>query len=208
MPGPSAWDQLCADVDRFSSALGRYQAVNVNSGELRTQARSLGQRYFREARPELARANVDQATLDRLGAQFQELLRLANGSNLRTSYRKTLAAIRPLRTQADTQRETRYSAPSTKVVALTAADKEILATLGKLVPSAALSYAQAISDLQGPERDSWRGPAADLREAFRETVDRLAPDADVEAAKGYKLEEGQKGPTIRQKVRHILKARG
>ena len=208
MAGPSAWDQLCGDVDRFSAALVRYRAVNINSAELRAQARLLGQRFFREAKPELAYANVDQPTLDALGAQFQELIRLANGRNLRTSYGKALAAIRPLRTQADTQRELRYTAATPKVVVLTAIEKEILATLGKLVPSAGLSYAQAVSDLQGGERESWRGPAADLREALRESLDHLAPDPDVESAKGYKLEEGQKGPTMRQKVRHILRSRG
>jgi hypothetical protein len=43
---------------------------------------------------------------------------------------------------------------------------------------------------------------------MREALDRLAPDADVEAAEGYKPEKGQSKPTQKQKMRFLLKARG
>jgi hypothetical protein len=47
-----------------------------------------------------------------------------------------------------------------------------------------------------------------LREALRETLDHLAPDEEVKAMPGFTLEKDQKGPTMKQKVRFILKARG
>jgi hypothetical protein len=77
-----------------------------------------------------------------------------------------------------------------------------------LVPTAALSYEQALRDLAASdERVSFRGTANELREALRETVDRLAPDDEVIAAPNFKLESGQTGPTQKQKVRHILRSR-
>lgn len=87
-------------------------------------------------------------------------------------------------------------------------DLQIVGTLQSIVPSAALSYQQAVSDLQGATRLSWRGPATDLREALRETLDYLAPDEDVKAISGYKQEPNTSGPTMKQKVRFVLKNRG
>ncbi|MBS0172012.1 MAG: hypothetical protein JSR62_16820 [Nitrospira sp.] len=87
-------------------------------------------------------------------------------------------------------------------------DSQIVETLQAIVPSAALSYEQATSDIQSNRRLSWRGPATDLREALRETLDHLAPDKDVKATPGYKQDAGTDGPTMKQKVRYILKNRG
>jgi hypothetical protein len=81
-------------------------------------------------------------------------------------------------------------------------------TLDGLVPSAALSYRQAIIDLADDRRISFRGPALELREALRETLDHLAPDDQVMRADWYVQEPKRAGPTMKQKVRFILKARG
>jgi hypothetical protein len=78
----------------------------------------------------------------------------------------------------------------------------------EICPDAAASYTQALRDLVGSDRTSWRGPATDLRETLRETLDKLAPDAEVERMEGYKREANTHGPTMRQKVRYILKSRG
>lgn len=88
------------------------------------------------------------------------------------------------------------------------ADQRIIEHLRTRLPSAALSYQQAVHDLRAPKRHSWRGPATDLREALRETLDHLAPDTEVTAQEGFRLEEGAKGPTMRQKVRFVLRQRG
>jgi hypothetical protein len=87
-------------------------------------------------------------------------------------------------------------------------DALILGTLSSLLPSAARSYEQALADLKVSERLSWRGPATDLREALRETLDHLAPDDEVVEAPGFKLEKETTGPTMKQKVRYILRKRG
>lgn len=51
-----------------------------------------------------------------------------------------------------------------------------------------MAYQQALLDLATPDRLSWRGPATDLREALRETLDVLAPDDEAKAMPGFKLE--------------------
>jgi hypothetical protein len=86
-------------------------------------------------------------------------------------------------------------------------DKKIIQTLYRLVPSAALSFEQALLDRANKDRKSFRGTAAELREALREVIDHFAPDEDVVKAPGFKLEKDRTKPTTRQKMRFILKAR-
>jgi len=62
------------------------------------------------------------------------------------------------------------------------------------LPSAALSYRQALVDISDIRRQSFRGPAAELRAAMREVVDKLAPDEDVMVADGFKLEKDRTEP--------------
>src|SRR5690606_26559968 len=71
----------------------------------------------------------------------------------------------------------------------------------------AMSYEQALIDLRTEDRLSWRGPATDLREALREVLDKLAPDDEVKAAPGFKPEPDARGPTMKQKVRYVLRNR-
>jgi hypothetical protein len=90
---------------------------------------------------------------------------------------------------------------------ITATERLIIDTLSRIVPAAALSYQQCLIDLNGPARYSYRGVAHELREVLRETLDYLAPDAEVQASPGFKFERDQKGPTQRQKALHVLRNR-
>jgi hypothetical protein len=83
----------------------------------------------------------------------------------------------------------------------------ILTTLDKLIPTAGLSYRQAIADLRATDRLSYRGTANELREALRETIDHLAPEETVRKSPGFKLEADQKRATHKQRVRWLLKSR-
>lgn len=87
-------------------------------------------------------------------------------------------------------------------------DDRIIETLKLLLPSAAMSYEQALRDLAQVERCSWRGPATDLRESLREVLDHLAPDEAIVKAAWFKQEKDTYGPTMRQKVRFVLGSRG
>ncbi len=94
-----------------------------------------------------------------------------------------------------------------EVVAHTEEDEQIISKLDALVPSAALSYKQAILDLKDDSRVSFRGPALELREALREILDHLAPDSQVTVAPGYVQEKDRTGPTMKQKVQTVVQLR-
>jgi hypothetical protein len=92
-----------------------------------------------------------------------------------------------------------------ETVTITEEDEQVMGRLDALVPSAAQSYKQAILDLMDSSRVSFRGPALELREALREILDHLAPDSEVTGSPAYAQEKGRHGPTMKQKVRFIMK---
>ncbi len=202
--------QLITDVEALGASLRRGKAVNVNDQSSKDRAIGLATRYFKEIRPRLVANSGETDALLRHDEEWQQLVRLAHGNNARRTYLKTIGALRKELSDYN------ISALSTPVVAAaqaaagTSPSREeilILKTLESLVPSAAASYRQGLSDLIGPERLSYRGSAAEFRESLRETLDQLAPDADVEGQEWFKPEDGQKKPTMRQKVRYILTSR-
>ena len=143
-----------------------------------------------------------------LDSEMQYLIGLATGKNSKASYQRLVRTIKSKRKDIETGldfligAETPAAQPATGKV-----EAAILSTLETMIPSAAASYKQVLVDIQESGRISYRGTAAELREVVREVLDYLAPDADVMSSAGFKLEPGLKGPSMKQKVRFILRAR-
>lgn len=207
------WDRTSAELELFMAAFRRVKSVNVNSKNLKEQLKGIVQIYFRQARPQLLQMGVPAKEFEHLDGALQELLRLSSGNNLAASYRKWLKQARSEQLRINSKFVVHLGAQSPERRRWNATEQQIIGTLQSLVPSAAASYEQALIDLEA-DRLSFRGPAAELREAFRETLDHLAPDEQVTSASGFKLEKDpntgkdRPGPTMRQKVAFILSARG
>ena len=205
------WNAYWGKVDSTLSTLGRTKSVNVNKEALRTEVRELVQEYFRSLRPTLVKLGLNDDVLAGLDGPAQELLRLTIGRNARASYLRSLRALYRARVAVETERELKLgqaaAGPHVDIVT-SGVETQILTTLRKLVPSAGLSYEQALRDLSGAPRLSYRGTAVELREALREVLDHLAPNADVMRSPEFKLEKDAARPTMKQKAQFILKARG
>lgn len=93
------------------------------------------------------------------------------------------------------------------VVVATPTERLIIDTLSAILPATAASYEQCLLDLSGPPRRSYRGVAHEMREVLRETLDHLAPDADVMTETTFKLEKETTRPTHRQKALYVLRKR-
>ncbi|MBZ0148378.1 MAG: hypothetical protein K8F62_12685 [Pseudorhodoplanes sp.] len=196
---------LISNIDALNAFLRRGKAVNVNDQDTKNQVIALASRYFKEVRPQLVHAIGEE---DLLGhdQRWQQLLRLAHGNNARRTYLGALVGLRrqlsefniaALATPLPDQESTTYSRE----------EAAILKTLEVLAPAAAASYQQALADLTGPVRTSYRGTAAEFRESLREVLDHLAPDDEVQKQDWYKPAEKQTRPTMKQKVRYILTSR-
>ena len=203
--------QLITDIEALGVSLRRGKAVNVNDQSSKDRAIGLATHYFSDIRPQVIALDGETELLLNHDSLWQQLVRLAHGNNARRTYLRTIDALRKELSEYNISVLTTpvvQAAQSTANAALSREETLILETLEALVPSAAASYRQGLSDLVGPERLSYRGTAAEFRESLRETLDLLAPDADVKAQSWYKPEEGQKQPTMKQKTRYILTSRG
>jgi len=196
---------LLIALERERKALAKVSGIQLRSVAARNSLRALVESYFNEVRPKLLGRSRGAIDLEGIDGGMHQVLSLCHKSGSVQKYRDLLKTLRAHFVRVDGHL---ISTPSTEQAGATEVDVRILATLKALLPSAGLSYDQAIRDLQQAERFSWRGPATDLREALRETLDHLAPDVDVESSPGYKAEPDARGPTMKQKVRFILKSRG
>ena len=203
---PRALRDFIAEVDAVRQAIRTCGSKQLSSSRQRERLQAMVDGYFKSLRPELALDQEQSLSLQSIDSIMQELLRLSHTRALVSKYLRLLKEVRSELVQLDSVGTSGTSQNSG--IGVGEIDQKIIATLHTLVPSAALSYAQAMTDLQTEERRSWRGPATDLREALRETLDYLAPDDEVAKSDGFKLESGTSGPTMKQKVRHILKKRG
>jgi len=207
------WANFNNTLDLLKKGITRSKTANVNASEIRQQAKDVTQSYFRQIRPELQSLGLDINLVSKLDISFQNLLKLSNGLNAKTSYLVLFKNLSTVLEEAEIAIELRYAekaflslSPQSDI--LTGLESIIYNTLLELVPNAALSYKQAIIDLGVKDRISYRGVANEFREALRETLDHLAPDKDVEAQPNFKYEKDKSTPTMKQKVRYIFKARG
>jgi hypothetical protein len=195
------------ELKKLKTDLPSPQTRTVNSTAIKEQARSLVDLYFRQVRAALLQGGISDTEPADLDSAMRQLIEF---THKRVNAKKYKEEIKKAMTAAVRLEQLCLisSQPPASLPGISQVDQRILKTLGALVPAAAASYQQAITDLQTNNRLSWRGPATDLREALRETLDHLAPDKDVEAQHGYKKEPDTTGPTMRQKVRFVLSKRG
>jgi len=191
----------------FERQLAKLRAASVTRADLLGLARGIVDEYFRSLRTPLQRVGFSDAELAPIDSHMHELLEFSHKRTGKAVYKRLIRDLR--KALVTTEGRVLASAGSrTAGAAGDATDRRILLVLQRLVPSAALAYEQALLDMSAGGRLSWRGPATDLREALRETLDYLAPDSEVTKQVGFKLEPNTSGPTMRQKVRYVLRQRG
>jgi hypothetical protein len=196
--------ELSARIRQLDKELRQLKTSQVFQTSPRQDAKAIVDEYFREVRERLLLA--EQVDLSAVDDGMHALLEIAQKNSMVSTYRRQLKEL--AQGLFEVEKHVLTHAGAERRAKLDTVDVRIIETLSGLVPSAARSYKQATTDLLTGERLSWRGPATDLRESLRETLDHLAPDEEVTAAPGFKLERDTNGPTMKQKVRHVLKKRG
>lgn len=196
------WHTFCAIFAKLAPRVVRSKSININAVHLRNDVKSVARQYMHDARPVLIREGFESSALD---DHFKKLHELADGINQAASYKWRISAIRKALPNLTSRLEMQIGA--VKAAPHSTAENELFEAISALVPSAGLSYRQAIQDLADVKRISYRGPAAELREVLREILDHQAPDEEILASPNFKLEKDRLKPTMKQKVRFILKAR-
>jgi hypothetical protein len=93
---------------------------------------------------------------------------------------------------------------------LSSREAGILARLRRQSPALAYSLEQALRDLNDQTRLSYLGPAGEVREVMRATVQTLAPDNAIEKQPWYVgIEQGGKrNPTQAERIRYAVQQQG
>lgn len=194
---------LIVKVDAVAKTVRASNGAQIFSGSTKAQLHELATEYFSSVKPIAEQNNGGSSSLDHA---FQEIHLI---SRKNPTKKRCLDLLKEAK-RGLVECEVAAMSQSSKHLAghRTRTDELIVQSLDDICPSASLAYQQALVDLGQESRMSWRGPATDLREALRETLDILAPDNEVQTAPGFKLEQDAKHPTMKQKVRFILKNRG
>jgi Predicted pPIWI-associating nuclease len=202
--------EIISSLEAMNHTLRRAKAVNVNDQATKDQSIALAHRYFTEARPLLIRSLGEAASILEHDELWQRLVRLAHGNNARNTYLQTVRKLRKDLSEFNIQILTVGAVTGHRERGqsdISPEEKLLLETLEQLVPSAAASYRQGLTDLKEGARLSFRGTATEFREALRETLDHLAPDDDVTKQDGFRFEANQRRPTTKQKVGYVLSSR-
>lgn len=197
----------CAKLVRTQrTAIARLKTSQVNRETTKSDLRGLVDGYFRTDRPLILQELDDVSLLTALDGRMQELLRLTQSRALKKRYITVLRDI-----EQEWHALERAGMPIAKpLIGLpqrTPRQDAILKSLAAVWPPGGKCFDQALRDLDDPTRSSWRGTVAELREALRELLDKLAPDEEVAKMPGFRLEDGAKSPTMKQKTRFVLRSR-
>lgn len=203
-----AWDSFTNKLDDLSSQVSGAGSRSIRSARVRALAKDAAETFFRDARPRLEAIGLASSAMTGFDTDARQLLELSQGQSPRDAYSRTIGRLLKRVRRAAVDLAIHAGSQAGKgAPGATPIEMRILQTLEAILPHTASSYEQAVSDLGGPNRSSYRGTAHELREVIRETLDHFAPDADVMAEPHFKLEEGRDRPTQTQKMRFILSKR-
>lgn len=198
--------ELQTRAKALERSLQKVRSKQLNAQKTKEDIRSLVQYYFRDFRTTYIQDGKLENDLVTTDTQMQYLLRCAQKRTSMSVCKRTMKDIN----KALHELELKSIIPAI-IERVNSSDdirySKLIDTLQKINSSAAISYEQALEDLNDTDRKSWRGTAVEFREALREVLDKLAPDEDVKAQPGFKLDQDVKGPTMRQKTVFILKSR-
>lgn len=189
-------------VGGIPRVLGRAEKTNV---------RSVVGAWFAQYQPSFAQMiGLDDPQLSAMDGLMQDLLQFTSGDSVR---RTVIQAVsRANRHFADNllvrisraywSRAPQHSSPGR--------DEEVGQRLKHIDGKIADGYEQAVLDIEVPDRLSYRGPAAELREVLTHVLHTLAPDDKVTATDWYKeaRRSGQRTetrPTRAERTRFILR---
>ena len=192
-------------VETLTRGVRKIKTKQLNVGSVKSELQTFVHQYFSDVRPAYLLGGKSEGDLVDVDSVMQELLRCTQRRTLVSLYVNTLKKL----SAALYELEMKSLISGQGVVSHRddLRNRRLLETLGKINLSAAVSYEQGLIDLQDNKRKSWRGTAVEFRESLREVLDMLAPDEEVKAQPGFKLEKDTKGPTMKQKAVFILKSR-
>lgn len=198
-------DEASQAFRSLERALSRRTTQTTRSREDANAVRALIEAWFRTYRPQVERTLGQFPAVEVVDRHLRELLARAGSRMVISDLRATLRAVartldREIVPAYDAARWTDAAA-----VPATAARGALSLRLERLSPDLAASYRQVHADLADVNRSTFLGPAGEIREVMRATIQLLAPDEEVQAQDWYVGHEGR--PTQAERIRYVVQQR-
>jgi hypothetical protein len=199
-------------LERLRTRLNGGATREVSSLAERKNIRSVVGAWFSQYRPSAVQVVGEEEHILKMDEEMQSSLKLASGPRTRRAIvRSSTSAIRHFRDNLLVPLGRAYwsQAPERSPAGL---DGDVAVRLRQLDAELVNSYEQAVIDVEDPERLSYRGPAAELREVLTSVLHILAPNPQVEATEWYR-ESRRSGtrkeptPTRAERTKFILRSR-
>ena len=197
--------ELHKRMEALTRRVRSVKTKQLNIASIRSELQAFVHQYFSGLRPAYLSGGNSEADLVDVDSGMQELLRCTQRRTLVSLYVDTLKKVNAALHEFEMKSLIAGQGVVTHKDDLR--NRRLVETLAKINLPAAVSYEQGLVDLLDNKRKSWRGTAVEFRESLREVLDMLAPDEEVKAQPGFKLEKDTKGPTMKQKAVFILKSR-
>lgn len=164
--------------------------------------RALSEAWFRTYRPVIAETIGDFPAVEVVDRHLRNLLARVGSQLVVADVRRILRAVartldREIVPAYDAARWTQASAQPA-----TAARGTLTARLESLSRDLAASYRQVHADLVDAQRQTFLGPAGEIREVMRAAIHLLAPDEEVESQDWFVGHEGR--PMQAERIRYIV----
>ncbi|MDE1988234.1 MAG: hypothetical protein KGI39_00830 [Patescibacteria group bacterium] len=190
-------------TERLAKTVNSIKSLQLGSASVKDETKAFVKAYFEILQSDLKNLGIPTEELD---TSMQNLITLTNSKALTSKYKKFLQKIKSELVTIESTGSYTLRNRNTKIIK-NDYESALLKILGQIIPAIASSYQQILNDLN-TSRISYRGTVAEMREVLRETLDYLAPDEEVTKMKGFKLEKDMTRPTMKQKVRYVLRNRG
>jgi hypothetical protein len=203
--GGYSLDEASQAIRSLERGLSRRTTRTTRSREDVNAIRALIQAWFGTYRPRVEETLGQFPAIEEVDRHFRELLSNVGRPMVIADLRATLRAVgrtidRQIIPAYDAARWTNAAAPP-----VTTARVAIATRLEGLSPDLAASYLQVHADLADPARQSFLGPAGEIREVMRAVIHLLAPDEEVQAQDWYVGNEGR--PMQAERLRYIVQQR-
>ena len=200
-------DEASSGFKSLETRLGKKQARTTRAREDVNAVVALAETWFRVYRPQIVSALGALPAVEQMDRYARDLRVMVASRAVIADLRRTLRSIVRLvdREILPAYDAARWTSASTVDQSPTEIRESLAARLDALSPELAVSYRQVHTDLMDDERQTFLGPAGEIREVMRAVIHLMAPDGEVSEQDWFVGHDGH--PTQAERIRYVMQSR-
>ncbi len=201
-------DDASSGFKSLERRLARRATRTTRAQEDANAVTALVETWFRVYRPQVVVVLGLMAAVEQVDRQARELRVMVASQAVIADLRRRLRAVARAieREILPAYDAARWTAASTVDRTPSEIRESLAARLETLSPDLAVSYRQVHSDLMDDGRQTFLGPAGEIREVMRAAIHLLSPDEDVKGEDWFEGDEKGR-PTQAERIRYIVQSK-